>query len=149
MRVLVGQVIDGEVFSEHEESSTEDKEDPSAVSKTKAAVSALASAASSVVVSAVANTASAVKNAMSGTREALASERRPQSISLTVQRPSALQLAVQECRLECVSALVKAVCGDDHCADWSAQPSAIAAVDLAFSLALEAEPDAGAPRRGR
>ena len=44
--------------------------------------------------------------------------------------------------MECVRALISAASGGDRSSDWAAAPSAIAATDLAFNLALEAVRDA-------
>jgi len=150
---LAGQFLDGEVLSDEEDPDDAEKDAPAAstavgaaasavAGATVSAVSAAASAATSAVSSAVANTASAVKDAFAATVAAPASDEQHQCISLTVERPGPLQLAVQEGRLECVRVLLSAASGGERSSEWAATPCALAATDLAFDLALEAARDA-------
>ena len=147
--LVAGQFLEGEVLSDGEGPDDGEEDAPAASSVVGAAASALAgatvsavSAAASAAASVATNAASAVKDAFAATVEAPASDEQHQCISLAIERPGPLQLAVREGRVACVRALLSAASGGERCSDWAATPCALAATDLAFDLALEAARDA-------
>ena len=136
---LAGQFLDGEALNEDDEPDDENAPGAMAASGLAGAASSAASSASAVASYA----ASAVKGRFTATLEAPASYEQHQCISLTVERPGPLHVAVQEGRAECVRALISAASGGHRSSrDWAAAPSAVAATDLAFNLALDAVRDA-------
>ena len=133
------EFLDGEALNEDDEPDDENAPGAMAASGLAGAASSAASSASAVASYA----ASAVKGRFTATLEAPASYEQHQCISLTVERPGPLHVAVQEGRAECVRALISAASGGHRSSrDWAAAPSAVAATDLAFNLALDAVRDA-------
>ena len=135
---LAGQFLDGEALNEDDEPDDENAPGAMAASGLASAASSAASSASAVA-SYAASAVKGVKGRFTATLEAPASYEQHQCISLTVERPGPLHVAVQEGRGECVRALISAASGSNRASrDWAAAPSAVAATDLAFNLALDA-----------